>query len=177
VVNDSDPTAYPVRYFVSASGADIDLRGFDAASDPAWVAVLERAAQRETVQVSRLTQLFGVPGQWGFVARFDNAAGLLDAVQTGRIDVAALTTISLGSLAQTTDFAGVEVTEGFAYREQVGCGAFGFRREDTRFRDEFNRILNQMKDDGELTRLVEPFGFAEAAGAAQGLTAEELCAG
>lgn len=33
-----------------------------------------------------------------------------------------------------------------------------------------------MKDDDEIRLLVEPFSFAEAAQAAQGLTAEDLCA-
>lgn len=72
------------------------------------------------------------------VARFDTPADLLDAIQAGRIDAAALTTISLGRLAQTADFTGVEVTEGFAYRDQLGCGAFAFRPQDTHFRGEFN---------------------------------------
>jgi polar amino acid transport system substrate-binding protein len=100
---------------------------------------------------------------------------MLQALQRGRIDAAALTTISLASLAQTSDFTGIEVTEGFAYRGELGCGAFGFRVEDARLRDEFNRILHQLRDNDELVRIVEPFGFAQAAEAAQGLTAQDLC--
>lgn len=84
-ITGSDPTAYPVRYFVSAPGVDLDLRGFDAESDPAWVEVLERASEREAVQVSRLTQLFGAPGQWGFlvaapIIKEDDVAGFTVAV-------------------------------------------------------------------------------------------------
>lgn len=99
VVTDSDPTAYPVRYFVSGSGPDIDLRGFDAASDPAWVEVLERAAQRETVQVSRLTQLFGAPGQWGFLS----AAPIIreDGVAGFTVSVARLESLVDGELADS----------------------------------------------------------------------------
>lgn len=167
----SDPDYCVRQAFLVAEGNPMGISRYeDIAANPD----IALGVVTGGVEVTQAEEAGVPPGQ---VARFDNAAGLLDAVQAGRIDVAALTTISLGSLAQTADFAGVEVTEGFAYREQVGCGAFGFRREDTRFRDEFNRILNQMKDDGELTRFVEPFGFAEAARAAQGLTAEELCAG
>ena len=43
--------------------------------------------------------------------------------------------------------------------------------------NEFNRVLNQMRDECEITRLVEPFGLAEAAEAARGLTADRLCTG
>jgi len=109
------------------------------------------------------------------VNRFDTVHDMLQALQEGRIDAAALTTISLANLARISDFTGVEVTEGFAYRGELGCGAFGFRQDDTRLRAEFNRILHQMRDNDELTRIVEPFGFVQAAEAARGLTAQDLC--
>lgn len=67
-VPSSSETGYPVWYFVPTVGSDLDLRSFDAASDPAWVEVMGRASEEESVQVSRLTQLFGVPGDWGFLA-------------------------------------------------------------------------------------------------------------
>ncbi|MEX1272146.1 MAG: ectoine/hydroxyectoine ABC transporter substrate-binding protein EhuB [Acidimicrobiia bacterium] len=109
------------------------------------------------------------------VTRFDNPADLLVAVQERRIDVAALTTISLANLAQTADMGGVEVTESFAHGDELGCGAFGFRPADQAFRDEFNRVLRQMRDDGDLTGIVDPFGFADASDASEGVSAEELC--
>lgn len=64
----SSVTRYPVHYFVPAHGSGLDLRGFDAGSDPVWVEVLGRASSEGAVQVSRITQLFGVPGQRGFLA-------------------------------------------------------------------------------------------------------------
>lgn len=115
----------------------------------------------------------GVPP--GHIRRFDNPADLLDALRAGRIDAAALTTISLANLAAQADLDDVEVTESFSHQGEPGCGAFGFRQEDSAFRDEFNRVLTEMKKEGEVTRLVEPFGFAEAAQAADGMTAGELC--
>jgi hypothetical protein len=58
-----------------------------------------------------------------------------------RVDAGALSTVSLASLPQASALNGFEVTEPFAYRGQLGCGAFAFRPSDTRLRDEFNRIL------------------------------------
>lgn len=111
----------------------------------------------------------------GRIQLFDNPPGLLAALREGLIDAAALSTISLANLASQAAFEGVEVTEGFMYRDQPGCGGFGFRRDDALFRDQFNQTLSDLKAQGAVTSHVEPFGFADAAQAADGLTSEELC--
>jgi len=47
--------------------------------------------------------------------------------------------------------------------------------EDQVFRDEFNRVLNEMKDNGEILPIVEEFGFTSAEiDAAVGVTVEDL---
>ncbi|MFP5332166.1 MAG: ATP-binding protein [Acidimicrobiia bacterium] len=62
------PTRWPVQYAVAASPFEPDLRGFDAASDPVWVELLTRTGQTQHPSISALTQLFGIPGEWGFIA-------------------------------------------------------------------------------------------------------------
>lgn len=167
----SDPDYCVRQAFLVVEGNPFGIARYeDIAADPD----IELGVVTGTVEVTQAEES-GVPLDQ--VNRFDLPLDMLRALQEGRLDAAALTTISLGNLAQSADFTGVEVTEGFAYQDQLGCGAFGFREEDIRFRNEFNRILNQLKDSGELTRLVEPFGFAEAAEAAAGLTSDELCSG
>lgn len=167
----SDPDYCVQQAFLVVEGNPFGIARYeDIAGNPD----IELGVVTGTVEVIQAEES-GVPLDQ--VNRFDLPLDMLRAIQKGLIDAAALTTISLGNLAQTAEFTGVEVTESFAYKDQLGCGAFGFREEDTRFRNEFNRILNQLKDSGELARLIEPFGFAEAAEAAAGLTSDELCSG
>lgn len=66
--DDDTETWYPVLYSVSASPNDPDITGLDAGADLAWRETLERATQTHRTSVSRLTQLFGQEGAWGFLA-------------------------------------------------------------------------------------------------------------
>ncbi len=65
---DDQPTRWPVQYAVATSPFEPDLRGFDAGSDPVWVELLTRTNREQRTSISGLTQLFGVPGDWGFIA-------------------------------------------------------------------------------------------------------------
>ena len=167
----SDPDYCVEQAFLVREGNPFGLRSYEdlAASPDVRLGVLTGAVEVGQAEESGIS-----PGQ---ISRFDSPNQLLEALQDGRIEAVALTTISLGNLAQTADFTGVEVTEGFAYRGDLGCGAYGFRPEDRAFRDDFNRVLREMKEAGEMRPLVEELGFAEAVEAADGVTAEELCAG
>lgn len=62
----ADEVRYPVLYFAPGPDSGLELRGFDAATDPVWVEALEQAADGR-VSVSPLTQLFGRPDRWGFL--------------------------------------------------------------------------------------------------------------
>lgn len=66
-VRESGASTLPVLYSAMNSTADPHLEGFDAQSDPVWVELLERSSATRMSSVSRLTQLFGVSGDWGFV--------------------------------------------------------------------------------------------------------------
>jgi len=165
----SDPDYCVQQAFLVEEGNPLAIHHYEdlAANPKAKLGVLTGAVEATQAAES------GIPP--GDIRRFDNPTDLLDALKAGRIDAAALTTISLANLAAQADFDGVEVTESFTHRDEPGCGAFGFHQEDSAFRDEFNRVLAKMKEEGEVARLVDPFGFTDAAQAAHGLTAEELC--
>jgi polar amino acid transport system substrate-binding protein len=103
-----------------------------------------------------------------------------NGVADGQIETLALTTISLNDLLETAGAdSGLEVTDSFIAvidgEEQLGCGGFAFHQDDEDFRNAFNEVLNEMKQNGELIPIVEGFGFAEAAEAGTDVTAEELC--
>ncbi|TVL87920.1 ectoine/hydroxyectoine ABC transporter substrate-binding protein EhuB [Streptomyces sp. SAJ15] len=107
----------------------------------------------------------------------DQLAGLL-AVEQGRVDVFAGTTVTVHNVVRQTHSGKAEATEPFQAtvdgKPDVGAGGFAFRPAETRLRDAFNSELRAMKKSGELLRVVRPFGFTEAE--MTDLTAEELCA-
>ena len=98
------------------------------------------------------------------IARFDTTADMVDALKGGRIDAFALTAVTVR--AQTRDLPGFDATAGFVPvvdgKEQLGCGGYVFRFENQEFRDEFNRVLLDMKQSGSILPLVAPFDFGAA---------------
>lgn len=113
------------------------------------------------------------------ISAFQSTPDLFDALAAGRVDAAVLTAITVR--AQVEGIDGFEATEGFVPEidgeEQLGCGAFAFRYDDELFRDEFNDILLEMQENGEVLEIVEPFGFTDAeVDAAVGVTVDDLTA-
>ena len=103
----------------------------------------------------------------------------LSALQAGRIDALALTSISLNTLASDNPDADVEVTEAFFPvidgEEQIGAGAAVFRQEDDDLREAFNEQLAQLRESGRLLEIIEPFGFGPETIPPDDLTTEQLC--
>lgn len=106
----------------------------------------------------------------------DQLAGLL-AVEQGRVDAFAGTSLTVNDVVRRSGSDEVEATEAFQAivdgKPAIGAGAFAFRPRETNLRDAFNRELHALKDSGELLRIVGRFGFTEAE--MTQLTAEELC--
>lgn len=106
----------------------------------------------------------------------DQLAGLL-AVEQGRVDVFAGTSLTVSDVVRRTGSTAVEATQAFQPvvdgKPAIGAGAFAFRPNETKLRDAFNRELHTMKKSGELLRIVGRFGFTESE--MTELTAEELC--
>ena len=111
------------------------------------------------------------------ISSFQEAPELFDALAAGHVDAATLTAITVRE--QLVGLPGLEATEAFIPvidgEEQLGCGAFAFHREDADFRDEFNAVLDEMKEKGEILPIVERFGFTAAEiDAARGVRVEDL---
>lgn len=93
------PTRWPVQYAVAASPFEPDLQGFDAASDPVWVELLTRTSREQRASISSLTQLFGIPGEWGFIAA---SPVLKDRTVTGyTVEIARLSGLVESELADS----------------------------------------------------------------------------
>lgn len=106
----------------------------------------------------------------------DPATGLA-AVQAGRADAFALTSLAIGQLVENAGAgAGVERAEPFsviAGENTKGHGAFAFRPGDEDLRDAFNAELADFIGSEEHLALVAEFGFTEAE--LPELTTAELC--
>lgn len=116
------------------------------------------------------------------ISTFPSPPALIDALRAGRIDVLALPDTQVnwrlskgGWEAQELETPGsfVPVVDG---KEQLTYTAFGFRRSDAAFRDEFNDELARKRKDGSLLDVVTRFGVTKQGyDLAQSRTAAELC--
>jgi polar amino acid transport system substrate-binding protein len=168
----SDPSYCAPQAFLVTEGNPLGLTDYEsvAANSDVRLGVLTGAVEGDQARAAGVSD--------DQINTLGDPPSLLEALQADRIDAVALTTISLNDLAETAG-GGVEVTEPFIAvidgEEQLGCGGFAFRPEDTALRDAFNEVLNEMKEGDEIVPIVEEFGFAEAAETAEGVTADELC--
>jgi polar amino acid transport system substrate-binding protein len=120
----------------------------------------------------RLALEAGVPRDRVIVVP-DGQSGI-NMLQDGRIDVYSLPVLSISDLlarAEDEDLAMVApVADAPVY-----CDGAAFRRQDTALRDEYDRILAEMKESGEFAAIIEPYGFSAAA--AMSTSREKLCSG
>jgi polar amino acid transport system substrate-binding protein len=170
----SDPSYCAPQAFLVQGGNPLGLTDYASVADNPDVrlGVLTGAVEAEQARANGVAD--------GQIETLGDPPSLLQALQSDRIDAVALTTISLNDLLETAGAdSGLEVTDSFIAvidgEEQLGCGGFAFHQDDEDFRNAFNEVLNEMKQNGELIPIVEGFGFAEAAEAGTDVTAEELC--
>jgi polar amino acid transport system substrate-binding protein len=165
----SEPTYGIGQAFLVAEGNPEGLQTYEdiTANPDSTLAVMAGAIERTYARDA------GVPDDQVMVVP-DPSSGAA-AVQAGRADAFALTSLSIRRLADGT--AGVEIAQPFgevAGQSVLGHGAFAFRPEDDAFRQEFNRHLADFLGSEEHLALVEPFGFTKDE-LPQKAT-EELCA-
>lgn len=116
------------------------------------------------------------------VKQFPDQASLIDALRVGRIDAAAVSSVSLKIALDQDGNEGLEATPAFfpeVNGKQIVQGTgFAFRKEDTALRDAFNEKLQAMKKDGRLVKLLAPFGIpAKDIEASSQVTEKQLCSG
>jgi len=102
-------------------------------------------------------------------------------LEQGRIGAIALTSITLNWHLEQNPDLDAEVTEPFTPvvdgEEVLGCGAAVFRKEDTDLVEAFNKELAKLKESGELTEMIEQFGFGPETLPPDDVTTESLCGG
>lgn len=167
----SEPTYGIGQAFLVKEGNPKNINTYDdvAENDDVTLAVMAGAVEMGYATDS------GVPRD-RITTLPDPATGLA-AVQAGRADAFALTSLAIGQLVENAgEGAGVERAEPFsmiAGENTKGHGAFAFRPEDEDLRDAFNEELANFIGSEEHLELVEEFGFTEAE--LPELTTAELC--
>jgi polar amino acid transport system substrate-binding protein len=119
----------------------------------------------------RLALEAGVPRDRVIVVP-DGQSGL-KMLQDGRIDTYSLPVLSINDLVKKANDPNLEVIAP-VQGAPVYCDGAAFRKGDTALRDEFDKVLAEMKKSGEFAKIVEPYGFS--AQAAMSTTREKLCA-
>ena len=121
-------------------------------------------------------QTAGVPDSQ--IELFTDVNAQYDALKAGRVDAVTGTALTVRTQVKSLD--GFEATESFFPKDEngneiLGCGGFGFRKENQAFRDAFNKKLNEMQDAGKIKPLITQFGFSpKDVDRAQELTVSDL---
>jgi len=113
------------------------------------------------------------------IVEFAGIEDQYDAIAAGRVDAVSGTILTVQQHADVMD--GYESLPPFPALDEdgneiLGCGGFGFL--DQELRDEFNRVLNEKQDSGEVQAIVEEqFGVPGIADDAANLTVADLTGG
>ena len=101
-------------------------------------------------------------------------------LEQGRIGAIGLTSITLNWHLEQNPDTDAEVTEAVHPmvdgKEVLGCGAAVFRKDDTDLVEAFNKELKKLKDSGELTKMIEEFGFGPETLPPDDVTTARACA-
>ncbi|MFF5257674.1 ectoine/hydroxyectoine ABC transporter substrate-binding protein EhuB [Actinomadura viridis] len=115
------------------------------------------------------------------IKTFADQPSAYEGLKAGRIDAIALTRISLADLLSKHQGEPFEVTEAFTPvidgKEQLGAGAFAFRKADADLLKAFNDKLAEFKSGNKLLPILQPFGFTQAEMPGPDDTAAEFCKG
>ena len=170
----ADPFYCALQAFAVKKGNPLGIERYeDVAAKKVRLGVLSGAVEGDQAKDAGVSA--------GQISVFPDPVSGFEGVQAGRVDAFALTSISIKWQIKQQPESGLEATEPFTAtvggEPQIGCGGFGFRKEDSALRNAFNDKLLELMKNGEAAKIVTPFGFsAEEVSEALNHPAEELCA-
>ncbi|MBD2898881.1 ectoine/hydroxyectoine ABC transporter substrate-binding protein EhuB [Actinomadura nitritigenes] len=115
------------------------------------------------------------------IKTFQDQASAYEGLKSGRIDCIWLTRISLADLLSKHQDGKYEVTDAFTPvidgKEQLGAGAFVFRKADSDLLNAWNTQLAALEKSNQLLPILQPFGFTQAEMPSPDDTAAKFCQG
>ena len=157
----SEPTYCIGEAFIVKEGNPLDLHSYE---DVAQHPTARLGVVAGTVELGYARSV-GIPEDR--VSIFPDAASAVEGVQADRMDAYAGTSTTIQNfLTVAGEAAGIERAEPFSDpvidgKSVRGCGAFGFRKEDQLFRQEFNAKLKAFVGTPAHLSLMQSFGFTE----------------
>lgn len=143
--------SYP--YMDASSGILVKAdSGINAPADLAGKAVSAGAGTPQIQQLELAAEEHGITYN-GEIKTYDDDTIAVAAMNAGRIDAYASTLVSLLEQAKTVD--GLKVIPFTSTKWSQEFTAMAFRKEDEPLRNEVNRIIVEMKEDGTLAALQE----------------------
>ena len=143
--------SYP--YMDASSGILVAAgSGIESPADLAGKSVAAGAGTPQINQLQLAAEEHGITYS-GDIRTYDDDTVAVAAMKAGRIDAYASTLVSLLELAKSVD--GVEVIPFTSTKWSQEFTAMAFRKEDEPLRNEINRIIAEMKEDGTLAALQE----------------------
>ncbi|TDE29510.1 ectoine/hydroxyectoine ABC transporter substrate-binding protein EhuB [Actinomadura sp. 6K520] len=170
----ADPEYVAKSAFMVKEGNPKGLTGAkDPAEKDARVGVLTGAVEADYAEKTGVAK--------DNIKTYADQPSAFEALKAGRIDCIWLTRISLADLLSKHEGEGYEVTEAFTPvidgKEQLGAGAFAFRKADTDLLNAWNEQLGKLKQENKLLPVLQPFGFTEAEMPGPDDTAAKFCQG
>lgn len=169
----SNPTYGIGQAFLVKEGNPLDLHGYEdiAAHARARLGVVAGGVELGYARALEIPD--------GRIVVLPDAPSAVAAVQAGRVDAYAGTSLTIRTMLGKAEGRGLEEAAPFTDpvidgKRVIGYGAFGFRKEDRRLRDTFNRHLEAFIGTEEHLELVRRFGFTKADLPGE-VAAEELC--
>jgi polar amino acid transport system substrate-binding protein len=166
-VSFSQPILCDTIAFAVKKGNPLGLKTFkDIANNPKARMSTVGGATEE-----RLALEAGVPRD-RIILQPDPQSGV-KMLQDDRTDATAMAVLSIASLIKQANDPNIEMIAPVG--APIYCDGIAFRKQDTAFRDAFDKVLAEMKSSGEFAKIIEPYGFSAAA--AMQTSREKLCGG
>ncbi|SMO63418.1 ectoine/hydroxyectoine ABC transporter substrate-binding protein EhuB [Melghirimyces algeriensis] len=171
----SDPEYQIGESLAVKKGNPKDLHSYQDIADKKEVKV---AVMRGAIEIDYMKKLGVKDSQ---IKTFSDQPSVIQALKSGRVDAITMTGPSLREILEAQGKEGIETVEDFEQpvidgKSVVGFGAAAFRKDDTKFRDQFAKELNKLEKSGELQEILEKFNFSKE-NLPGGKTQEELCKG
>ncbi|KHL04552.1 ectoine/hydroxyectoine ABC transporter substrate-binding protein EhuB [Sinomonas humi] len=168
----STPDLIVLEAFLTPKGNPLNIKTLqDVASKNAKLAMLSGTPEKDWALSA------GVKAEQ--ITVFDGNQQMLEAVQTGRVNVGISTDLTMKQLLKQNPNAPLEVAAEFQPslngKPVTPASGFVFRQGNQQLVDAFNQQLTAIHDSGEWLKIVEPFGLTKDNLPPKDLTTQQLC--